>query len=87
VVDEAAVVRVAARSPPEHLLQRRQWAGEPDRHDGRRPDHCGYVGAHQPRPPPRQQRANSHERDEREVKGDDQVSEHSVDHGGVLLEE
>jgi hypothetical protein len=45
------------------------------------------VDAHQPRPPPRQQRAHGHERDEREVDDDDQVGEHSVDHGVVLLDE
>jgi hypothetical protein len=87
VVDEAAFVRRATRSSPQRLLQRRERAGEPDRHDRRRPGDCRQVDANQPGPPPRQQRANGHERDEREMEDDDQVGEHSVDHGGVLLDE
>jgi hypothetical protein len=87
VVDKAALVRRPTRSSPQQLLQRRDGAGEPDRHDRRRPDHRGHVGAQQSRPPPRQQGAHGHERDEREMDYDDHVGEHSVDHGGALLEE
>jgi hypothetical protein len=87
VIDEAAGVRRATRSSPQQLLQRRERAGEPDRHDRRGPDDGGHVDAHQLRPPPRQQGTHGHERDEREVEHDDHVGEHSVDHGGALLEE
>ena len=78
MADEAAVVDRTARESPEVLLQSRQRTVESDGDDG-----CGVgdgkdVDPTDPWPPPRDERSDGHEEDEREVDDEHEVSQTGV---------